>query len=69
MENKICEYADYHMQKEEQFEKEQLSNPIDLQTKRVYNYSKGLCLVNVLKKEAGKKSASGYDMYLCKLRD
>jgi hypothetical protein len=50
-------------------DEEKGSKSVELQAKKVYNYSKGNCLVNVVKKEAGKKSTSGHDIYLCKLRD
>ena len=72
MENRVCYSADYHIEKEGPSEKEEegtVSNSTELQAKKVYNYAKGFCLVNVLKKEGGKKSVSGHDMYLCKLRD
>ena len=72
VENKVCDNGDYHLEKEGPSEKEDEDNgskSVELQAKKVYNYSKGNCLVNLVKKDAGKKSASGHDLYLCKLRD
>ena len=55
VDERICEYGDFHQMKQSDLEEEEKGQR-SLQLKSVYFYKTGDFLVTVLKKEEGKKS-------------